>query len=144
MGTRIRILAPLLALAAIALGGASTTVAASSSPGWSVNEAWCNGDDAFMTCFDVKGRVQLMLTERTSAVVVNVREHAAHYVTGALVAETDEVTHERFAVNGSDIYTTQVVTHTRVADGDVTCQFQVVYRIVDFDLITDHEGGTCG
>ena len=144
MRSLVRIVAPVLAVVAIALGGASSTLAASQSPGWSVDEAWCNGDDAFLICFEVKGRVQLMLTDNTSAVVVNVREHASFYEQGALVAETDEVTHERFAVNGSGVYTTQVVTHTRVADGDVTCQSQLVYRIVDFDLVTDHQGGTCG
>jgi hypothetical protein len=143
MRSLIRIVAPLLAVAAIALGGASSTLAASSSPGWSVNEAWCNGTEAFMTCFEVKGHVQLTLSEGTNGIVINVREHAEHFAHGALVAVTDEFAHERFAVNGSGTYTTQVVTHTRVAEGDVTCQYQLVYRMVDYDLVTDHQGGTC-
>ena len=144
MRSLVRIVAPVLAVMAIALGGASSTLAASHSPGWSVNDAWCNGDEAFLICFEVKGRVQLQLSEGSNGIVVNVREHASFYEQGVLVAETDEMTHERFAVNGSDTYTTQVVTHTRVTEGDVTCHSQLVYRIVDFDLVTDHQGGTCG
>ena len=144
MRSLLRIVAPVVAALAIALGGASSTLAASSSPGWSVNDAWCNGTEEFMTCFEVKGRVQLTLSEGTNGIVINVREHAEHFVGGELVAVTDEVSHERFAVNGNDTYTTHVVTHTRVAEGDVTCQFQLVYRIVDFDLVTDHQAGTCG
>ena len=144
MRSLIRIVAPVLAVAAIALGGASSTLADSSSPGWSVNDAWCFGTEAYTTCFEVKGRVQLTLSEGTNGIVINVREHAEHFVDGDLVAVTDELAHERFAVNGSGTYTTQVVTHTRVAEGDVTCQYQLVYRIVDYDLVTDHQGGTCG
>jgi hypothetical protein len=142
--------APVLAVIAIALGGASSTLAAAPSStaasggGWNIDEAWCNGDETFMICFEVSGHVQLMLSGSTSAIVINHKEHADFYVQGSLVAATDEFAHERFAVNPNDVYTTQVVTHTRVAEGDVTCQYQLVYRIVDFDLVTDHQAGTCG
>jgi hypothetical protein len=96
-----------------------------------------------MTCFEVTGRVQLLIGQGTSGIVINVQTDAAHYEQGVLVAEDTEVSHERFAVNGNDTYTVHVVTHTRVSDGDVTCSYQEVFRIVDFDLVTDHEAGTC-
>jgi hypothetical protein len=151
MRSLIRIVGPVLAVIAIALGGASSAVAASSPSstgaaggGWNIDDAWCNGDESFMICFEISGHVQLMLTGKSSGIVINQQEHADFYVDGSLVAETDEFTHERFAVNANDVYTTHVVTHTRVGEGDTTCQYQVVYRIVDFDVVTDHEGGTCG
>jgi hypothetical protein len=150
MRTLIRIVAPVLAVAAIALGGASSALAASPSStaasggGWNIDEAWCNGDESYRICFEVSGHVQLMLSGSSSAIVINQMEHADFYVQGSLVAQTDEFAHERFAVSPNDVYTTHVVTHTRIAEGDVTCQSQLVYRIVDFDLVTDHQGGTCG
>jgi len=150
MRSLFRIVAPVVAAVAIALGGASSTLAASPSStaasggGWNIDDEWCNGDQSFTICFDISGHVQLMLSGKSSGIVINQMEHADFYVEGALVASTDEFTHERFAVNANDVYTTQVVTHTRVAEGDMTCQSQLVYRIIDFDLVTDHQGGTCG
>ena len=122
---------------------ASAPSSKDASPGWSVNDAWCNGDDAYMTCFEVTGRVQLLIGAGTSGIIVNVQTEATRYEGGVLVAADTEVSHERFAVNGNDTYTVHVVTHTRVADADGSCSFQEVFRIVDFQLVTEHEAGTC-
>ena len=178
MRSLVRIVAPVVAAAAIALAGSSSALASSraphtwspppasapaashtpvtwspppasapaskdASPGWNVNDAWCTGDFAFMTCFEVTGRVQMILSEGSNAIVVNVQTHATHYESGVAVAEDTELSHERFAVNGNDTYTVQVVTHTRVSDADGSCSFQEVFRIVDFELVTDHEAGAC-
>ncbi len=171
MRSLVRIAAPVIAAVAIALGGASSALAASrapshwspppasapvhapstwipgpafdASPGWLVNDAWCSGDVAYMTCFEVTGRVQFLIGQGTSGIVINVQTDADHYEQGVLVASDTEISHERFAVNPNGTYTTNVVTHTRVSDGDATCSFQEVYRIVDMELVTSHEGGTC-
>ena len=178
MRSLVRIVAPVVAAAAIALAGSSSALASSraphtwspppasapsasdtpvtwspppaaapaskdASPGWLVNDAWCNGDDAFMTCFEVTGRVQFLIGQGTSGIVINVQTDADHYEQGVLVASDTEISHERFAVNPNGTYTVNVVTHTRVTDGDGSCSFQELYRIVDFELVTSHEGGTC-
>jgi hypothetical protein len=178
MRSLVRIVAPVVAAAAIALAGSSSALASSraphtwspppasapaaphtpvtgspppasapaakdASPGWAIDDAWCIGDYAFMTCFEVTGRVQFLIGEGTSGLIVNAQEHAAHYEQGVLLAETTELSHERFAVNANGTYTVHVVTHTRVDEGDVTCSFQEVFRIVDFELVTDHDAGTC-
>jgi hypothetical protein len=121
----------------------ATSPIGDASPGWVLDDAWCNGDAAFTTCFEVKGRVQFLLGERGSGLLVNARESAFHYVDGVLVASDTEFMHERLADSGNGTYTVHVVTHTRVNDGDVTCSYQEIFRIVDFELVTDHEGGTC-
>jgi hypothetical protein len=177
MRSLVRIAAPVVAAVAIALGGASSALAASrapshwspppasapvakapvtwspppasapalkdASPGWSVNDAWCNGDDAFMTCFVVTGRVQFLIGAGTSGIVINVRTDATHYEQGVLVSADTELSHERFAETAAGVYTVHVVTHTRVIDGDGSCSFQEVFRIVDFEVVTDHDAGTC-
>ena len=176
MRSLLRIVAPVLAALAIALGGTTSALAASkapatwspppasapskapatwspppasaplsrdASPGWLIDEAWCSGDEASMTCFEAKGRVQLQETDKARAIVVNMQQYAAHYEQGVLVAEDTEFTHERFAVSGNDTYTVHAVTHLRVNDGDLTCSFQEVFRIVEFEVVSSHEGGTC-
>ena len=192
MRSLFRIVAPVIAALAIALGGASSALASSKapvtwsppaasapskapvvwapppvsarvkapvvwapppvssplsrdmSPGWLIDEAWCTGNEAAMTCFEAKGRVQLQETDMARAIVVNMRQYAAHYEQGVLVAEDTVFTHERFAMSGNETYTTHSVTHLRVNDGDVTCSFQEVFRIVDSEVVSFHEGGTCG
>jgi hypothetical protein len=122
---------------------ASAPLVRDSSPGWAVDDAWCNGDAAFMTCFEVKGRVQYALTDRTSSIVINVQQTASHYEAGVLVAEDTEVSHLRFADSGNGTFTTHSVTHLRINDGDVTCSFQETFRIVNGELQTSHDAGTC-
>src|SRR6476659_3826515 len=105
MRSLVRIVAPVLAAMALVLAGSSSALPSSktprtwtpapasapvtrdSSPGWAVDDAWCNGDAAFMTCFVIRGRVQYALTDHNSSIVINTRQTASHYEAGVLVAE---------------------------------------------------------
>ena len=122
---------------------ASAPVTRDSSPGWAVDDAWCNGDAAFMTCFVIRGRVQYALTDHNSSIVINTQQTASHYEAGVLVAEDTEVSHLRFADSGNGSFTVHSVTHLRVTEGDVTCSFQETFRVVNGELQASHDAGTC-
>ena len=157
----VRIVAPVLSSVAIVLAGSSSALASSkaprtwapppaaapmtgnASPGWAVDDAWCNGDAAFMTCFVIRGRVQYALTDHNSGIVINTRQTASHYEAGVLVSEDTEVSHLRFADSGNGTFTTHSVIHMRSNGGDVTCSFQETFRVVNGELQTSHDSGTC-
>jgi hypothetical protein len=144
MRSLFRSVVPVAAAVLITLAGASSAMAAS-PVGYRVafDEAWCNGDIAFTTCFEQRGEFSLVDNGRTSSVVITQRLHAVHYEQGVQVAEDTEVSSERFAERADGTYTIHEVVHTTVRDGDFKCSFGSVFRMVDFTLQIDHEEASC-
>ena len=144
MRSLIRVAAPLAAAVLIALAGASSTLAASATT-YRVpfDEAWCNGDADYMTCFERRGQFSLIDNGTTSSVLITQRLDAVHYEHGVQVAEDTEVSSERFAERADGTYVTHEVVHTTVRDGEFKCSFGSVFRMVDFELRIDHEEASC-
>jgi hypothetical protein len=144
MRSLIRIVAPLLAVAAIALGGASSALAASpvtySLP---IDEAWCFDDGARDYCFEVTGHAQFVTTGSKESVVATTRFHTTFYEQDAYVGESVVTSLDRFVLAADGSYTQQTVWHTKSALGDEVCSMQVVWMAAEFETVVDHWSGGC-
>lgn len=147
-----RLAAPLLATAAIALGGASSALAAGTAPAsspapsvyaWDLDEAWCFDDVVLQYCFEVSGRSQFVEFGDRGSVVTNERFHTVVYRAGVQVGESTVTSLDRFAISADGTYVQQEVSHVRASDGDVTCSVQIVWRQADFETVVDHWSATC-
>jgi hypothetical protein len=144
MRSLFRSVIPVAAAVLIALAGASSAMAAS-PVGYRVafDDAWCNGDVDFTTCFEQRGQFSVVDNGNTSSVVITQRLHAVHYEQGIQVAEDTEVSSERFAERADGTYVVHEVVHTTVRDGEFTCSFGSVFRMVDFTVQVDHDEASC-
>ncbi|HET7829811.1 MAG TPA: hypothetical protein VFL03_09625 [Candidatus Limnocylindrales bacterium] len=144
MRSLVRAVAPVAAALLIALVGASSTMAASpTNYRVAFDEAWCNGDSDYMTCFEQRGQFHVVDNGNTSSVLITQRVHAVHYEQGVQVAEDTEVSSIRFAERADGTYVTHEVVNTRVRDGEFKCSFGSVFTIVDFEVSVDHEHASC-
>jgi len=146
MRSLIRIVAPLVTVLAIALGGASSALAGSpnsSSSSWDLDAAWCHDDVVLVYCFDVSGKAQFVVNDRKESVVTNQRFHTVIYKDGVQVGESTEVSLDKFSIRPDGTYVQQEVVHTKSVYGDETCSIQIVWRQADFETVVDHWSGGC-
>lgn len=144
MRSLIRIAAPLLAVAAIALGGTSTALAASPvAYQVPIDEAWCFDDGARDYCFEVTGHAQFVTNGSKESVVSTTRFHTSFYEHDAYIGESTVTSLDRFVLGADGTYTQQTVWHTRSAVGGEVCSMQVVWLAAEFEVVVDHFSGGC-
>ena len=144
MRSLFRIVAPLVAATAIALGGASSALAASPvSSSMPIDASWCFDDGARDYCFDVTGHAQFVTNKAKESVVSTTRFHTTFYENGAYLGESVVTSLDRFVLGADGSYTQQTVWHTKSASGDEGCSMQVVWRASDFAVVVDHWSGGC-
>jgi hypothetical protein len=149
----IRIVAPVIAAAALVLGGASSALAApggaasgnAASPvTWDLDDEWCFDDSPGYTyCFEVDGKARFLDNKAGSAVTVTERFHTDFYQDGVLVGESTQVSvlHSTYQADGT--ITTQEVVHSRGSLEGETCSITVVWRQADYEVVVDHWSGGC-
>jgi hypothetical protein len=147
MRTLIRTVAPVLAALAIALGGASTTLAQSGNAAipssWDLDAEWCFDDVVLQYCFEVDGKAQFVDTQDRSSVKTTHRMHTVISDGDVVVGESTVITNDRFVFGADGTYTQQMVQHTRSSYGDEVCQIAIVWRQADFETVVDHWSGGC-
>ena len=146
MRSLIRIVAPLVAVLAIALGGASSALAASpsgSSYSWDLDAAWCHDDVVLVYCFDVSGKAQFVANGHKESVVTNERFHTVIFKDGVQVGESTEASLDKFSIGLDGTYIQQEVVHTRSVYGEEVCSIQIVWRQAEFETVVDHWSGGC-
>jgi hypothetical protein len=146
MRSLIRIVAPLVAVLAIALGGASSALAASpsgSSYSWDLDASWCHDDVVLVYCFDVSGKAQFVANDRRESVVTTQRFQTTIYKDGVQVGESTEVSLDKFSIRPDGTYVQQEVVHTTSVYGDEVCSIQIVWRQAAFETVVDHWSGGC-
>ena len=139
-----RLVAPVLAAAAIALGSGSTALAAASPTSVSLDANWSFQDGSTEYRFDVTGRAHFLDNKVGSSVTVNEITRTTVYESDQYVGETQSVQMFRgvFAADGT--VTMQSVINTRSSAGDETCTYRLVLRLVDYEATVFHETSTCG
>lgn len=144
MRSLIRIVAPLLAVAAIALGGASSALAAGavvrSQP---IDQSWCFDDGIRDYCFEVTGHAQFVTTGGKESVVATTRTHTTFFENDAYLGESTVTGLDRFVLKADGTYTQQTEWHLRSVVGDEVCRMQIVWLSKEFETVVDHWSGGC-
>ena len=138
---------------AVAIGGASSTLAA--TPGSSENANGANtgsysvsGSSCFdaidvVYCSDSRGRVHLTTTPGAKDLsVLDIVENLTVFdQSGTLISSSKEVFHSKgtFGVDDAKVFE---VSHTNVK-GESQCTFTEFLRVVDYDVVLDKIIGPC-
>ena len=143
MRTLFRLVAPVLAAAAIALGSGSSALAAAAPSSASLDANWCYQEGTTLSCYDMDGTIRYLDTAAGSMVTVNEITRTTIYESGAYAGETMSVQmlHGTFQADGTVV--TQTVTNTRSSVGDVQCTYRLVIRLVDYEAVLLHVTSTC-
>jgi hypothetical protein len=139
-----RFLAPVLALAAIVLGGASSALAAATPSSASLDANWCFQDASTQYCFDVTGTVQDLDTKPGSSVNIHQITRTTAYESGQFVGEAMSVTADRFVFEADGTVVIQAVVRTRSSIGDEACTYHMVLRLADYEAVVYQVTSTCG
>jgi hypothetical protein len=139
-----RFLAPVLAVAAIVLGGASSAFAAATPSSASLDANWCFQDASTQYCFDVTGTVQYLDTKPGSSVNIHQISRTTVYESGQLVGDAMSVTTDRFVFEADGTVVIQAVVHTRSTIGDEACTYHMVLRLADYEAVVYQVTSTCG
>ena len=144
MRNPFRILAPVLATAAIVLAGASSALAAASPSSASLDANWCFQDGSTQYCFDVDGTVHYIDSKVGSTVTINEITRTTVFESGQYAGESMSVEMLRgeFRADGSVVL--QTVTNTRSTVGDGSCTYRLVLRLVDYEAVVVRTTSTCG
>jgi hypothetical protein len=140
----LRLIAPVLAVAAIVLGGASSALAAATPSSASLDATWCFQDASTQYCFDVTGTVQYLDTKIGSSVNIHEITRTTVYESGQYLGESMSVETLRgvFEADGTVVF--QSLVHTRSTVGDEACTYHMVLRLADYEAVVYQVTSTCG
>jgi hypothetical protein len=138
-----RVVAPVIAATAIALGSGSAALAAAPTS-MSLDANWCFPDGIVEYCFDVDGRVQFLDNKVGSSVTVNEITRTTYYVSGQYAGESMSVEMFRgvFQADGTDVM--QSAIHTRSTAFGEDCSYHLTLRIADYETVVYQVNSTCG
>ena len=140
----LRLIAPIIAVAALVLAGASSALAAAQPSSASLDTAWCFQDAATEYCFDVTGTVKYLDHEAGSTVNIHSITRTTVYESGLYVGESQSVEFFRGVFEADGTVVMQSLIHTRSTVGDVPCTYRLVLRLADYEAVVYHEDSTCG
>ena len=144
MRTLFRLVAPVLAAAAIVLAGASSTLAAATPSSASLDADWCFQDSTTMYCFDVDGSVHYLDNQAGSTVNIHSITRTTVYESGQYAGEAKSVESFRgvFQADGTVVMESKI--HTRSTVGGEDCTYHMVLRLADYEAVVYHVTSTCG
>jgi hypothetical protein len=143
-----RFLAPLIAASAIALAGGSQALAASDSAASpssiSIDNSFCYTSGALTSCFDISGQAHFLDTSVGSSVTMTRTTVTTYYENGVQTGGARSESVYRGTVADDGTVTTQSVVHTRTVDGDGTCTYRLVLRLVEYEPVVAIDELSCG
>jgi hypothetical protein len=139
-----RVVAPVLAAAAIVLAGGSSALAVATPSSASLDTNWCFQDGSTQYCFDVDGTVRYLDTKVGSTVTVNEIIRTTVYESGEYAGESMSVQmlHGVFQADGTVV--TQSVVNTKSTVGGESCVYRMVLRLADYEAVVYQVTSTCG
>jgi hypothetical protein len=140
----LRLLAPILAVAVLVLGGASSALAAASPSTASLDASWCFDDLTRVYCFEVTGTVNYLVTKLGSSANIHEITRTTFYEAGQYIGESKDVTADRFFFGADGTVVMHSVANTRSTLGDEACTYHMVLRIANYEAVVDHVASTCG
>jgi hypothetical protein len=140
----LRLIAPIVAVAALVLAGASSALAAAQPSSASLDSAWCFQDVTTQYCFDVTGEVKYLDNKIGSTANIHAITRTTVYESGVYVGESQSVEYFRgvFGADGTVVF--QSLIHTRSTVGDESCTYHLVLRLADYEAVVYQVNSTCG
>jgi hypothetical protein len=136
-------MASLLAVAAIALAGASSALAAAEPTSVSLDANWCYTTGSTEYCYDIDGTIRYLDTAVGSTVTVNKTTRTTIYEAGEYAGETFSVTMSRNAVQPDGTVVIQTIQNTRSTAGEEPCEYRLVLLLVDYESVVYRVEQTC-
>ena len=144
MRKALRLLAPALTAAVIALGSATSALAAATPTKESLEASWCFNDVTVTYCFEVTGFVHYLDNSAGSSVTSNQTTRTSFYQNGEYIGSSKTVEQLRGVFQNDGTVVLQSSMHVQSRLGDEKCTYHMVVRIADFDVVVDHVNSTCG
>jgi hypothetical protein len=145
MRNPLRLVAPVIAVAALVLAGASSALAAAQPSSASLDESWCFQDSPTIEyCFDVTGTVKYLDTQAGSTVNIHATTRTRVYESGQYAGESKSVEFFRGVFQADGTVVMQSLVHTRSRVGDEACTYHLVLRLADYEAVVYHVNSTCG
>jgi outer membrane protein assembly factor BamB len=138
-----RIVAPVAAAAMMVLAGSSTAFAAAAPTAISLDDHWCFDDAGTLYCFDIDGTMRFNDNTAGQSVSIHRTVRTTVYEDGQVVGTSKSVAMERETVRPDGTVIVKTGIHTRAVNGDDSCNYSLVLRLVDDEAVVDHEVITC-
>ena len=137
-----RAIAPLLAIAALAVAGSSAALAAAPST-TSLDASFCAPNGVRVYCYEINGTLRYSDTAAGSAIQVNKTTKTTAYENGVEVGSAISASSGRtvFEADGTVVISNVIATHSTL--GDEPCQYRLVIRLVDYEAVVLQEESSC-
>jgi hypothetical protein len=138
-----RIVAPLVATAALLIAGGSQALAVSPVKE-DLSDSWCFDDTPwYVYCFDVTGQAQYVDSPSAETVMIHQKTVTTVSQNGVVLGTSTDIVNDKFTFHpdGTTVYHT--VTNSMARFADQQCHYQTVLRIADFDWKIEHVNSSC-
>jgi hypothetical protein len=135
--------APVVAAAALVLGGASSALAAGSASSASLDTSFCYPSGTSTFCYDIDGSIHFVDSNAGSSYTLEKQVRTTKLENGIVVgsAFSAQVGRGTFQADGTVVIDT--ITNTRSTLDGEPCSYRLVLRLVDYEAIVDHEVNGC-
>jgi hypothetical protein len=138
-----RVIAPIVAATVIVLAGSSTAFAAGAPTAVSLDDTYCFDDVTTTYCFDFDGTMRFNETAAGESVSIHRTTRTTVYEGGEVVGVSKSVAMEREVVRPDGTVVVKTGIHSRAVNGDDSCNYSLVLRLVDYEAVVVHEVITC-
>jgi len=140
----VRLVAPLVAAAALVIAGSSQALAAAPTS-MNLADSWCFDDTPwYVYCFDVTGKAEFTDTKPGSAVIVHQKTVTTISQNGAVLGTSTDLVNDRFFFGNDGVAVYHTVTNSKATWLGERCHYQAVLQIKDFDVTIEHVNSSCG
>lgn len=139
-----RLLAPVIAVAALAIAGGSQALAAAPTTE-NLADSWCFDDTPwYVYCFDVTGTAQYTDTKPGAAVMIHQKTVTTISQNGVVLGTSTDLYNDRFFFGNDGVAVYHTVQNSKSDFLGVKCHYQAVLQIKDFDVTIEHVNSSCG
>jgi hypothetical protein len=138
-----RTLVPVVAAAAIALGGASSVFAAGAASSASLDASFCYPTGATTICYDIDGSIHFVDTAAGSSYTLQKIVRTTEFENGVEVgsAMSTQIGRGVFQADGTVVIDTIINTRSSL-DGE-PCTYRLIARLVDYEAVVFQTVNTC-
>jgi hypothetical protein len=135
--------APVIAAAALVLGGTTSALAAGSASSASLDADFCYPSGSTTFCYDIDGSIHFVDSSAGSAYTLEKQVRTTKLENGIEVgsAFSTQVGRGFFQADGTAVVDTIINTRSTL-DGE-PCTYRLVLRLVDYEAVIDHDVNTC-
>lgn len=135
--------APLVAVAAIALSGASSVLAAGSASSDSLDANFCYTSGATTFCYDIDGSIHYVDSTAGSSYVLEKSVRTTKLENGVEVGHAFSTSFGRGVFQADGTVVIETVINTRSSLDDEPCTYRLVARLVDYEAVVYQTVNTC-